>query len=39
MAQLGFSPGDVLLRVCEWLNLEQGFCNLRLLNTVFVPSV
>lgn len=31
-----FLPGHVLLRVCEWLNSEQVFCNLRLLNTGFV---
>lgn len=31
-----FLPGCVLLRAHEWLNSEQGFCNLRLLNTGFV---
>lgn len=35
-ARLCFSPGDVLLRVCEWLSAEQGFYNLCLLNTVSV---
>lgn len=31
-----FLPGRVLLRAHEWLNSEQGFCNLRLLNMGFV---